>query len=168
MAAPRELAEQWWGEIPGRVGVVVLSCGVKALNARTCEQERRCHVRRGPRARQTSPEGAFSLAALAGRGGHQGRDRVVCAFWLRGLICVLRFLRNEVGFPGCLGDPQDCPRQMGRWWRRGHVREKRGDGGARGGAEWATFGEGERSADFYMTVASILLGHVPAHRATSR
>jgi hypothetical protein len=26
---------------------------------------------------------------------------------------------------------------------------------------------GERGADFYMTVASILLGHVPAHRATS-
>jgi hypothetical protein len=43
-------------------------------------------------ARQTSSEGAFSFAALAGRGGHQGRDRVVCVFWLRGLVCVLRFL----------------------------------------------------------------------------
>jgi hypothetical protein len=47
-----------------------------------------------PRARRTSPEGAFNFAALAGRGGHQGRDRVVCAFWLRGLVCVLHFLRN--------------------------------------------------------------------------
>jgi hypothetical protein len=47
-----------------------------------------------PRVRRTLPEGAFSFAALAGRGGHQGRNRVVCAFWLRGLVCVLRFLRN--------------------------------------------------------------------------
>jgi hypothetical protein len=30
----------------------------------------------------------------AGRGCHQGRDRVVCVFWLRGLVCVLHFLRN--------------------------------------------------------------------------
>jgi hypothetical protein len=47
-----------------------------------------------PRARRTSPEGAFSLVALVGRGGHQGRDRGVCVFWLRGLVCVLHFLRN--------------------------------------------------------------------------
>jgi hypothetical protein len=33
-----------------------------------------------PRARRTSPEGAFSRVALAGRGGHQGCDRLVCAF----------------------------------------------------------------------------------------
>jgi hypothetical protein len=32
------------------------------------------------RARQTSPEGASSRAALAGRGGHQGCDRLVRAF----------------------------------------------------------------------------------------
>jgi hypothetical protein len=31
----------------------------------------------GPRARRTLLEGAFRCAALAGRGGHQGRDRVV-------------------------------------------------------------------------------------------
>jgi hypothetical protein len=35
-----------------------------------------------PRARRTSPEGVFSPAALAGRGGHQSYDRVVCAIWL--------------------------------------------------------------------------------------
>jgi hypothetical protein len=58
-----------------------------------------------PRARWTSPEGAFSLATLAGRGGHQGRDRVVCAFWLRGLVCVLHFLRNEVDFPRLFRGP---------------------------------------------------------------
>jgi hypothetical protein len=31
-----------------------------------------------PRARRTSPEGSFSLVALVGRRGHQGRDRGVC------------------------------------------------------------------------------------------
>jgi hypothetical protein len=33
-----------------------------------------------PRARRTPPEGAFRCAALAGCGGHQGRDRVVRVF----------------------------------------------------------------------------------------
>jgi hypothetical protein len=33
-----------------------------------------------PRARRTPPEGAFRCAVLAGRGGNQGRDRVVCVF----------------------------------------------------------------------------------------
>jgi hypothetical protein len=33
-----------------------------------------------PRARRTSPEGAFSRAALAGRGGHQGCDLLARAF----------------------------------------------------------------------------------------
>jgi hypothetical protein len=33
-----------------------------------------------PRARRPSPEGAFSCAALAGRGGHQGCERSVRAF----------------------------------------------------------------------------------------
>jgi hypothetical protein len=47
-----------------------------------------------PRARRTSPEGSFSLVALVGRGGHQGRDWGVCVFWLRELVCVLRLLRN--------------------------------------------------------------------------
>jgi hypothetical protein len=33
-----------------------------------------------PRVRRTSPEGAFGYAALAGRGGHQGCERLVRAF----------------------------------------------------------------------------------------
>jgi hypothetical protein len=45
-----------------------------------------------PRGRRTSPEAAFSFAALAGRGGHQGRDRVVCVFRLCRLVCVFDFL----------------------------------------------------------------------------
>jgi hypothetical protein len=51
-----------------------------------------------PRARWTSPEGVFSLAALAGRGSHQGRDRVVCVFWLRRLVCVFSFFTKLGGF----------------------------------------------------------------------
>jgi hypothetical protein len=55
-----ELVEQRLGVIPRRVGDGAQSCGVKALNAWACEQERACHVRGDPRARRTSPEGAFS------------------------------------------------------------------------------------------------------------
>jgi hypothetical protein len=40
MAAPRELVQQHRGGIPMHVGVVAQSRGVRALNARTCEQER--------------------------------------------------------------------------------------------------------------------------------
>jgi hypothetical protein len=58
-----------------------------------------------PRARWTSPEGALSLAALVGRGGHQGRDRVACAWWDRELVCVLRFYEARWVFPGCLWEP---------------------------------------------------------------
>jgi hypothetical protein len=36
--------------------------------------------------------GASCCAALAGRGGHQGRGRVLHAFWVRELIRDLRFL----------------------------------------------------------------------------
>jgi hypothetical protein len=32
------------------------------------------------RARRTSPEGAFCCAAMVGRGGHQGCERLVRAF----------------------------------------------------------------------------------------
>jgi hypothetical protein len=93
MASPRESVEQRRGVIPRRVRVVARSCGVRALNVRAREQERGRRARRGPRARRTPPEGAFSprarrtwpegafrCAALAGRGGHQGRDRVVRVF----------------------------------------------------------------------------------------
>jgi hypothetical protein len=45
------------------------------------------------------------LVALVGHGGHQGHDRVVCAFWARGLVFVLRFLRDEAGFPRLFGGP---------------------------------------------------------------
>jgi hypothetical protein len=84
------------GVIPRRVRVMARSCDVRALNARTCEQERGCRVRGdhrarqtsperafsprvrqtspegvfSPRARRTSPDGAFNRAVLAGCGGH--------------------------------------------------------------------------------------------------
>jgi hypothetical protein len=85
--------EQRRGVIPMRVRVVAQSCGVRALNARACEQERGRRACEGPRAtwtppegafspraRRTSPEGAFRRAAMAGREGHHGRDRVVRVF----------------------------------------------------------------------------------------
>jgi hypothetical protein len=87
MVFPREWVEQRRGVIPRRVGVVAQSYGARELNARTCEQERGRRVRGdprvrriSPRARRTSPEGAFSRAALAGRGGHQGCGFLVRAF----------------------------------------------------------------------------------------
>jgi hypothetical protein len=55
--------EQRRGVILRRVRVVVRSCGVRALNARAREQEWGRRVREGPRARRTSPEGAFSPRA---------------------------------------------------------------------------------------------------------
>jgi hypothetical protein len=58
-----------------------------------------------PRARRTSPERVLRLVTLVGHGGHQGRDRIVCAFWARGLVFVLRFLRDEAGFPRLFGGP---------------------------------------------------------------
>jgi hypothetical protein len=95
--------------------VVAQSCGVRALNARTCEQERGRRVRGdprarrtspegafSPRARRTSPEGAFSRAALAGRGGHQGCDRLVCAFlgsWISSRFALfMSFKRVSPGY----------------------------------------------------------------------
>jgi hypothetical protein len=65
-----------------------------------------------PRARRTSPEGAFSRAALAGRGGHQGCDRLVCAFlgsWISSRFAL--FMSFKRVLPGYLGDPYGCPRQ---------------------------------------------------------
>jgi hypothetical protein len=47
MVFPREWVEQHRGVIPRRVRVLVRSCGVRALNARMCEQERGRHVRVG-------------------------------------------------------------------------------------------------------------------------
>jgi hypothetical protein len=40
MVSPKEWVEQRRGVIPRRVRVVAQSCGVRALNARMCEQER--------------------------------------------------------------------------------------------------------------------------------
>jgi hypothetical protein len=36
--------------------------------------------------------------ALVGCGGHQGRGRVACALWARGLVCVLRSFMRRGGF----------------------------------------------------------------------
>jgi hypothetical protein len=43
--------------------------------------------------------GASRCAALVGRTGHQGRGRVMHVFYVRELICDLRFLRGLSGFP---------------------------------------------------------------------
>jgi hypothetical protein len=63
MAFPRESVEQHRSVIPRRVRVVAQSCSVRALNARTREQERGRCAREGLRASRTPPEGAFSLRA---------------------------------------------------------------------------------------------------------
>jgi hypothetical protein len=80
MAFPGEPVEQRRGVIPRRVRVMAQSCGVRALNAHAREREWGRRACGGPRARRTSPEGAFRYAALAGRGGRQGGDRVVRVF----------------------------------------------------------------------------------------
>jgi hypothetical protein len=66
-----------------------------------------------PRARRTSLEGAPCWAALVGRGGHRGVGRAVCACFVLGLRCVLRFLQvlRRI-LPDSLGDPLGCPRLM--------------------------------------------------------
>jgi hypothetical protein len=70
-----------------------------------------------PRARRTSLEGALCWAALVGRGGHRGMDRVGCVFCVRPEVCfafcVLHFLQVLSRIPPCfLGDPHGCPRQL--------------------------------------------------------
>jgi hypothetical protein len=67
--------------------VVAQSCGVRALNARMCERVRgpssEADLTRG--GAQPSSEADLARGGVqAGHGGHQGRDRVVCVFWLRG------------------------------------------------------------------------------------
>jgi hypothetical protein len=127
----RELAEQRRGVIPRRVGVVAQTCGCQSIKWLGCAS--RCGgdvcagtLERGglrprgalsprvrwtspegvlsPQARRASPDGALSLVALVGHGGPQGRDRAVCVFWVRGLVCVLSFYEARWVFPGCLGD----------------------------------------------------------------
>jgi uncharacterized MAPEG superfamily protein len=92
--------------------VMAQSCGVRALSARTCEQERGRRVRGDPRARQTSPEGAFSprarrtspegafsRAALAGHGGRQGCVCLVCAFLGSWISSRFVYFMSLSGFP---------------------------------------------------------------------
>jgi hypothetical protein len=129
---PRELVEQRQGVIPKCVGVVTQTCGCQSIKwlrrasrrgsdvcvgsfrARRTSLEGTLSPRAwrtspegtiSPRARQTSPEGALSLAALVGHGGHQGCDRVVRAFWARGLVCIFYETRWVVPrlFRGPLG-----------------------------------------------------------------
>jgi hypothetical protein len=85
---PQEVGGTASGRDSQTRGVEAQSCGVRALNARACEQERAF----SPRARRTSPEGAFSprkadlargafsCAPLAGRGGPRGLERLLRAF----------------------------------------------------------------------------------------
>jgi hypothetical protein len=67
-----------------------------------------------PRARRTSLEGALYWAALVGRGGRHGVDRVVCMFCVKlevGLVfCVFAGFKQDPP-PGFLGYPRGCPRQ---------------------------------------------------------
>jgi hypothetical protein len=67
-----------------------------------------------PRARRTSLEGAFCGAALVGRRGHRGVDRVVCIFCVRPEVgfafCIFLQVLSRIP-PGSLGDPHGCPRQ---------------------------------------------------------
>jgi hypothetical protein len=69
MGSPRESVEQRQGVIPRRVRVVVQSCGVRALNARTRgrEQVRAGALERGgprPRGRQPSSEGDLARGSV--------------------------------------------------------------------------------------------------------
>jgi hypothetical protein len=71
-----------------------------------------------PRARRTLLEGVPCWAALVGRGGHRSGGRAVCACFVLGLRCVLRFLKVLSRIPpGFLGDPLGCPRQCAWRWR---------------------------------------------------
>jgi hypothetical protein len=79
--APRELAEQRRGVIPGRV--MTRLCCVRALNARTRVREQVV----SPRARRNPLEGAFDWATPVGRGGHRSVGRAPCA--CLGKRCVL-------------------------------------------------------------------------------
>jgi hypothetical protein len=77
MVLPREWVEQRRGMIPRRVGVMAQSCGVRALNAWTCKQERGVVCvgtleRGGPRRRGTQPSSEADLA----RGGVQPSSEV--------------------------------------------------------------------------------------------
>jgi hypothetical protein len=72
MVFPREWVEQHRGVIPRRVRVLVRSCGVRALNARMCEQERGRHMRVGaPERGGARPRGCSAHE----RGGPRPRGR---------------------------------------------------------------------------------------------
>jgi hypothetical protein len=118
MGSPRESVEQHRGVIPRRVRVVVQSCGVRALNARTREQERGRRARgsprarrtspvgaSSPRARRTSPEGALCCIALVGRRGPprlQSRGACVLGLWIDSCFVFFQVLS---GFPRLLRGP---------------------------------------------------------------
>jgi hypothetical protein len=61
MAFPRESVEQHRGVIPRHVRVVAQSCGVRALNARTREQERGRRARGGLERGGPRPRGRLAL-----------------------------------------------------------------------------------------------------------
>jgi hypothetical protein len=119
---PRELAEQRLGVIPRLV--MAWLCCVRALNARTHVREqvrswgspraRRNPLEGGvsPRARWNPLEGAFDWATSAGRGGHRSVGRALCACLGKRCILLLFFAGFKQDFPGFLGDPQGCPRQV--------------------------------------------------------
>jgi hypothetical protein len=48
---------------------------------------------------------------LVGRGGHRGVGRALCVRLSRRCVLLLFFAGFMRDSPGCLGDPQGCPRQ---------------------------------------------------------
>jgi hypothetical protein len=80
MVLPGELVEQRRGVIPRRVRVVAQACKRQSIKWLRRVRRRGGDVRvRAPRARRTSPEGAFRPVALVG----QGATRAVIVLCVR-------------------------------------------------------------------------------------
>jgi hypothetical protein len=67
-----------------------------------------------PRARRNLLEGAFDWATPVGRGGHRSVGRALCVCLSKRCVSFLFFAGFKQDSPGCLRDPQGCPRQVPR------------------------------------------------------
>jgi hypothetical protein len=63
-----------------------------------------------PRARRSPLEGAFDWATPVGRGGHRSMGHAPCVRLSERCVLFLFFAGFKQDSPGCLGDPQGCPR----------------------------------------------------------
>jgi hypothetical protein len=63
------------------------------------------------RARRNLLEGAFDWATPVGRGGHCNVGCALCVRLSKRCVLLLFFIGFKQDAPGCLGDPQGCPRQ---------------------------------------------------------